>query len=334
MIRFNNVTKTFSGKTTVHALRGIDLAIPAGEIFGVIGQSGAGKSTLLRCINMLERPDSGEIFVDGIRMSDLDGKELRAARKKTGMIFQHFNLLNSRTVFQNIAFPLELAGYSKKNILERVASLANLVGLTDKLKSYPRQLSGGQKQRVGIARALATQPKLLLCDEATSALDPETTTSVLNLLKTINERLKLTIVLITHEMAVIQQICDSVAVLDDGVVQEAGPVIDVFTRPKSEASQRMLRGFLTSGLTPDQLQRSGNTLLKLTFVDEKAHQPIISQMIRRHQIDANILFGSIDQMKTKPFGMLLVELAGKNEQIAQAIEFLQENQVEVEVLNR
>ena len=325
MIRFNNVTKTFSGKTTVHALRGIDLAIPAGEIFGVIGQSGAGKSTLLRCINMLERPDSGEIFVDGIRMSDLDGKELRAARKKTGMIFQHFNLLNSRTVFQNIAFPLELAGYS---------SLASLVGLTDKLKSYPRQLSGGQKQRVGIARALATQPKLLLCDEATSALDPETTTSVLNLLKTINERLKLTIVLITHEMAVIQQICDSVAVLDDGVVQEAGPVIDVFTRPKSEASQRMLRGFLTSGLTPDQLQRSGNTLLKLTFVDEKAHQPIISQMIRRHQIDANILFGSIDQMKTKPFGMLLVELAGKNEQIAQAIEFLQENQVEVEVLNR
>ena len=334
VIRFKNVTKTFAAKTTVHALRGLDLSISAGEIFGVIGQSGAGKSTLLRCINMLERPDSGEVWVDGIRMNDLDAKGLRAARKKTGMIFQHFNLLNSRTVFQNIAFPLELAGYSKKNILERVTDLADLVDLSDKLNNYPKQLSGGQKQRVGIARALATQPRLLLCDEATSALDPETTISVLKLLKTIHERLKLTIVLITHEMAVIQEICDSVAVLDDGVLQETGPVLDVFTRPKSEAARRMLQGFWTSRFSREQLQQATNTLLKLTFVGEKAHQPIISQMIRGHQIDVNILFGRIDQMKANPFGMLIVELAGHNGQVTQAIKFLQKNQVEVEVLNR
>lgn len=334
MIIFKNVTKTFSGKTTVHALSGLDLAIPAGEIFGVIGQSGAGKSTLLRCINMLERPDSGEVWVDGTRMNDLDAKNLRAARKKTGMIFQHFNLLNSRTVFQNIAFPLELAGYAKQNILKRVIDLAALVDLSDKLESYPGQLSGGQKQRVGIARALATEPRLLLCDEATSALDPETTISVLNLLKTINERLKLTIVLITHEMAVIQEICDNVAVLDNGILQEAGPVIDVFTRPQSEATRRMLQGFWASKFSPEQLQGTLDTLLKLTFVGDKAHQPIISQMIREHKVDVNILFGRIDQMKNEPFGMLIVELVGHDGQVAQAMEFLRENQVEVEVLNR
>jgi D-methionine transport system ATP-binding protein len=334
MIEFKNVTKTFLGKTPVHALTRVNLSIPAGEIFGVIGQSGAGKSTLLRCINMLERPDSGEVWVDGICMNDLGAKELREARKKTGMIFQHFNLLNSRTVFQNIAFPLELAGCSKKTIFEKVHSLADLVGLVDKLGSYPRQLSGGQKQRVGIARALATEPKLLLCDEATSALDPETTTSVLNLLRTINEKLKLTVVLITHEMAVIQEICDRVAVLEGGILQETGTVLEVFTKPQSEATKKMLQGLLTSDRFSGQLQRSGNTLLKLTFVDEKAHQPVLSQMIRQHDIDANILSGRIDQMKGKPFGMLFVELTGQCGQVNQAISFLKENQVEVEVVNQ
>lgn len=333
MITFKNVTKTFSGSSTVHALRGINLSIPAGEIFGIIGQSGAGKSTLIRCINMLERPDSGEIWVNGVLMNELSDRDLREARKKIGMIFQHFNLLNSRTVSQNIAFPLELAGCPKAEIRNKVKSLADLVGLNDKLKSFPEQLSGGQKQRVGIARALATEPAILLCDEATSALDPETTTSVLSLLRKINEELGLTIVLITHEMAVIQEICDSVAVLENGVLEETGPVMEVFTRPRSEAAKRMLQGFLSAKFSASEWQQPGSTLLKLTFLDDKAHQPIISQMIRRHGIDVNILFGRIDKMKASPFGMLMVELTGSNGQIAQAIEFLQENQVGVEVLD-
>lgn len=332
MIEFKNVAKSFPGKNTVHALKGIDLTIPRGEIYGIIGQSGAGKSTLIRCINMLEKPDEGEVWVNGVLMNSLDAHGLREARKKIGMIFQHFNLLNSRTVFKNIAFPLELAGTPKDLIQQKVHELAELVGLTDKLSAYPTQLSGGQKQRVGIARALATEPDLLLCDEATSALDPETTSAVLKLLETINERLDLTIVLITHEMAVIQEICDSVAVLEDGVLQEAGPVIEVFTRPQTRATQNMLQGFLVSKV-PAKLKSSANTLARLTFSNEKAHQPIISQMIRRSEVDVNILFGRIDQMKKSPFGMLLVELEGNPKQIAQAMQFLEENQVGVEVLN-
>lgn len=331
MIEFKDVTKIFPGKNTVHALKGITLTIPRGEIYGIIGQSGAGKSTLIRCINMLERPDSGEVWVDGILMNSLPAHKLRQVRKKMGMIFQHFNLLNSRTVFQNIAFPLELAGTPKTVIQTKVAELAELVGLEDKLHSYPRQLSGGQKQRVGIARALATEPTLLLCDEATSALDPETTSSVLQLLKTINERLGLTIVLITHEMEVIQEICDRVAVLEDGVLQEEGPVIEVFTRPQSLATKRMLQGFLTTKL-PANLPPSPNTLVRLTFLNERAHQPIMSQMIRTHEVEVNILSGRIDQMKTAPFGMLLVELTGSETQIDHALQFLKESGVEVEVL--
>lgn len=331
MIQLNNVVKTFSGKTTVHALQGIDLHIPAGQIFGIIGQSGAGKSTLVRCINMLERPEQGEVWVNGVLMNELRGARLRDERKKIGMIFQHFNLLNSRTVYKNIAFPLELAGFSQTKIRARTKELAKLVGLEDRLDAYPSQLSGGQKQRVGIARSLATEPDLLLCDEATSALDPETTKSVLNLLQHINATLGLTIVLITHEMAVIQEVCDSVAVLEDGKVREVGPVVDVFTRPRSSASQRMLHGFLSPTL-PNGLLNEENTLLRLTFIAEKAHEPIISRMVREHDVDVNILFGRIDQMKHTPFGMLMVEICGNIEQIEASVQFLQNNQVEVEVL--
>lgn len=332
MITFKNVDRSFTGKDTVHALQGINLNIPEGKIFGIIGQSGAGKSTLVRCINMLEKPDKGEVIVDGVLMNNLGAKELRDTRKRIGMIFQHFNLLNSRTVFGNIAFPLELAGAPQEEIKEKVGNLAKLVGLTDKLNAYPTQLSGGQKQRVGIARALATEPRLLLCDEATSALDPETTTSVLKLLQEINEKLQLTIVIITHEMAVIQEICDEVAVLEDGKLQEVGPVIDVFTRPQSMATQRMLQGFLTSK-SGAQLSEPSNTLLRLTFVDKRTHEPIISQMVRTYELDVNILFGRVDQMKETPFGMLLIELSGCPEKAKDAITFLKENDVQVEVLN-
>lgn len=332
MIQLNNLEKVFVGKTEVHALKGISMEITAGEIFGIIGQSGAGKSTLIRCINMLERPDQGEVWVDGVLMNQLNAKELRSARKGIGMIFQHFNLLSSRTVAENIAFPLELEKLPKQELTKRVESLAKLVGLEDKLTSYPSQLSGGQKQRVGIARALATDPQILLCDEATSALDPETTTQVLQLLQKINQELKLTIVLITHEMAVIQEICDRVAVLENGYLQELGAVVDVFTNPQTEATKRMLHGFLTPKL-PTTQQNPENTLLQLTFVDQKVHQPIISQMIRTYGVDANILFGRIDQMKNTSFGTLLVELSGEPAQMEAAVVFLREAQVEVEVLN-
>ena len=299
LIRLQNLTKTFAGKDEVRALTGISLEIPAGQIYGIIGPSGAGKSTLLRCINMLERPDSGEVWVADTLMNGLGPQELRSARKKMGMIFQHFNLLNSRTVSGNIAFPLELAGTDKRVMRRRVEELAELVGLTDKLQAYPHQLSGGQKQRVGIARALATEPTVLLCDEPTSALDPETTSSVLELLQDINEKLQLTIVLVTHEMAVIQEVCHSVAVLEDGRLKEAGPVVEVFTRPKSEAAQRLLQGFLSARFEVSRQSLDG-TLIRLTFLEERANQPIISKLIRSHQVDVNILFGRIDQMKGRP----------------------------------
>ncbi len=240
--------------------------------------------------------------------------------------------MNFRTVFDNIAFPLELAGLSKAQIRVKVHSLTDLVGLDDKLHAYPSQLSGGQKQRVGIARALATEPDLLLCDEATSALDPETTKSVLRLLQQINAKLGLTIVLITHEMAVIQEVCDSVAVLENGKVQETGPVVNVFTQPQSPATRRMLQGFLTTTL-PNNALGGDNALLQLTFIDERAHQPIISRMVREHGVDVNILFGRIDQMKDIPFGMLLVEMCGDTKKVESAIGFLRKNHVQVEVLN-
>ncbi|HOB23220.1 MAG TPA: ATP-binding cassette domain-containing protein, partial [Bacillota bacterium] len=305
MIQLEGISKTYSGEKAVHALTDVNLHIPAGKIFGIIGPSGAGKSTLLRCINLLEKPDAGAVWVDGVRLDTLGPKELRQARQKMGMVFQHFNLLSSRTVAENVAFPLEVAKVSSQRRKQIVADLLQLVGLEDKANAYPAQLSGGQKQRVGIARALANEPRVLLCDEATSALDPETTKSVLQLLKSINQQLNLTIVVVTHEMSVIQEICDLVAVLDEGTVQECGPVVDVFTRPQAEATKRMLRGTFAANIPPELLSRTPNghaprRLLKLSFVGDKAHQPIISHMVQNCQVDANILFGRIDQMKDLP----------------------------------
>lgn len=339
MIQLRNVHKTFAGKNEVHALRGIDLEIPKGQIFGVIGQSGAGKSTLVRCINLLERPTAGDIFVDGTDMMALSAKDLRNARKKIGMIFQHFNLLSSRTVAANIAYPLELAGVDHQTAKSRVQEMLRLVGLEDKAQAYPAQLSGGQKQRVGIARALANKPQVLLCDEATSALDPETTKSVLHLLKDINAKMGLTIVLITHEMMVIQEICDMVAVIEHGKIQEQGEVIHVFTKPQSDATRRMLQDTMETKIPPDLLARAErrngtcSTLLKLSFVGAGAHQPLLSEMLRRFPIHANILFGRIDKMKDIPFGMLLVELSGDTTIVDEAVAYLHEQDVEVEVFH-
>ncbi|WP_296902765.1 methionine ABC transporter ATP-binding protein, partial [uncultured Megasphaera sp.] len=242
MITLKNITKTYGGAAQVQALKGIDLTINDGEIFGIIGKSGAGKSTLVRCINMLEKPTSGQVIIDDKDLTKMNESQLRAERKNIGMIFQHFNLLSSRTVAENIAFPLELVGASKDIIEKKVASLLELVNLTDRAGNYPSQLSGGQKQRVGIARALASDPKILLCDEATSALDPQTTKSILELLQDINKRLGITIVVITHEMAVVKEICHRVAVIESGVIKEMGRVVDIFTNPQSQT----MKDFVTS----------------------------------------------------------------------------------------
>lgn len=338
LIELRNVSKTFITDHKIQALKDVNLHIPKGEIFGIIGQSGAGKSTLIRCINGLEKPDTGEVIVDGVNMCKLNPVDLREARKRIGMIFQHFNLLASRTVAGNIAYPLEIAGVKRSAIRERVDELLHLVGLEDKANAYPRQLSGGQKQRVGIARALANRPQVLLCDEATSALDPETTKSVLHLLADINHKMGLTIVLITHEMAVIQEICDQVAVLDNGTIEEIGSVIEILARPRTDAAKRMVQGLISIQIPPELLERPKQSLtescvlLKLKFIGSRVHEPVISGMLRKFSVEANILFGKIDQIKDIPFGVLLVEICGLPDQVEKAIAYMNEQGVETEVV--
>ncbi len=338
MIELRQVSKTFQGDQEVVALRDVNLVIESGKIYGIIGQSGAGKSTLIRCINGLETPDSGDVIVDGVNLNQLNPSQLREARKKIGMIFQHFNLLSSRTVAGNIAFPLELTGMDKNQIAIRVEEMLTLVGLTDKANAYPHELSGGQKQRVGIARALANKPQVLLSDEATSALDPETTASVLQLLQEINLRMGVTIVLITHQMSVIQAICDDVAVIDQGEIVESGSVIDLFMRPKTITAKNLIHGNVGAQIPDSLLERAskqphqGNVLVKLNFVGESTHEPVISAMIRKYQVEVNFLFGKIEQIKEVPFGMLLVEIIGPETSITEAMEYISQQDVEMEVV--
>lgn len=341
MIHLQNIQKRFAGTAgTIEALKGVSLEIRKGEIFGVIGKSGAGKSTLIRCINMLERPSAGQVTIDGLELTSLPEHELRDVRKKIGMIFQHFNLLSSRTVFDNVAFPLELSGKSKADIEKEVLPFLELVGLSDKKDQYPSQLSGGQKQRVGIARALASQPKVLLCDEATSALDPKTTKSILDLLKDINRRLGLTIVLITHEMQVIKEICDRVAVIEDGLIIEEGSVLDIFTKPQ----QPTTREFISSIISHDLPEIFANTafspaptsdstlILRLSFIGHVAEEPIIAAMLRRYNVDASILYGNIDHIQQTPFGTLIIELSGDQTDIQNALAYLRSRDLGIEVI--
>ncbi|NLK07734.1 MAG: methionine ABC transporter ATP-binding protein [Firmicutes bacterium] len=336
MIKIRNLTKIFTdGHREVRALDDVDLEINQGEIFGIIGLSGAGKSTLVRCINMLERPQAGVVTVDGTDITSLKGRALRTARQRIGMIFQHFNLLSSRTVFDNVAFPLEITNTPKQEIKTRVLELLELVGLEDRSDSYPAQLSGGQKQRVGIARALANRPQVLLCDEATSALDPETTTAVLDLLQDINRQMGLTILLITHEMPVIQQICDRVAVIEDGSIVENGPVLQVFTAPKTRQARRLVRGVIEIDIPQELLERSANgkqNLLKISFIGASAGKPIMAELMQRFPVTVNILFGRIDQIKDTPFGTLVVELSGDAPALQEAWQFLTQQDLQVEVL--
>jgi D-methionine transport system ATP-binding protein len=345
MIVLENVSKSYVPRGTsastgsVQALDNVSLKVNRGEIFGVIGRSGAGKSTLIRLINLLERPTSGRVLVDGKDMTALNESGLRAARQEIGMIFQHFNLLSSRTVARNVALPLELAGRPRKEIEAEVEPLLELVGLADKRDRYPAELSGGQKQRVGIARALASRPKVLLSDEATSALDPETTASILALLADINERLGLTIVVITHEMDVIKRIAHRVAVLDRGRVAEEGDVYDVLTRPQTQLTQRLVAGVVDHGLPPeiadmisDKRAPGAATVLRIVFRDGAANTPVISRLSRDHGLDLNILHGRVDQIRGRPFGTLVVEAQGTPDQVQGAVSHLQSLSLGVEVL--
>ena len=340
MITFENITKTYGGKTHVQALKGISLTIHDGEIFGIIGKSGAGKSTLVRCINMLEKPTTGKVIIDDKELTAMSDSQLRAERKNIGMIFQHFNLLSSRTVFDNIAFPLELAGASKEVIRSKVDSLLELVGLTDRQFNYPSQLSGGQKQRVGIARALASDPKILLCDEATSALDPQTTKSILELLKDINKRLGITIVIITHEMAVIKEICDRVAVIEGGVIKEQGRVIDVFTNPQSETMKEFVKSVINMEL-PEGIKKLGVTdqpspdrdmLVRFRFKGAATNEPLVVNIARKFNLDVSVLYGNIDYIQDVPFGYLIVVIMGDMKAQTEADSYIKTQPVESEVL--
>lgn len=342
MIKLLGIEKTYdspSGK--VHALKGIDLEIARGEIYGIIGLSGAGKSTLVRCINMLERPTAGKVIVDGQDMTTLNDSQLREARKSIGMIFQHFNLLSSATVYDNIAFPLKLSNMSDTDIQKKVRPLLELVGLKDKANQYPSQLSGGQKQRVGIARALASDPKVLLCDEATSALDPQTTKSILALIKDINKKLALTVVVITHEMQVIKDICDKVAVISDGIIAERGSVLDVFTNPRHEITKEFISVLLSNELPAafrgnevSQDRTPGSLLLlRLIFLGETADNPVLAQMIRTCKgVECTMLFGNLDEIHGVPFGRFIIGLSGEDAAINSALKFLNGEDVRVEVI--
>ncbi len=338
MITLSNVNKIYETKSTqVKAVNNVNLKIEKGEIFGIIGYSGAGKSSLIRLLNGLEKPTSGEVNVAGSKIDSISGAKLRKARLEISMIFQHFNLLWSRTVRENIAFPLEIAGVKKSERLKRVDELIKLVGLDGRENAYPSQLSGGQKQRVGIARALANNPKVLLCDEATSALDPQTTDSILDLLVDINKRLGLTIVLITHEMHVIRKICHRVAVMENGEVVEQGNVLDVFKNPQKQITKTFVKQISEPDDTKEAVEhllenyRSGK-VLQLTFVGEGTERPLITSIIRNFQIEVNILQGKISQTQNGSYGSLFLHVDGDKEEIDRTVAFIKEQQVEVEVL--
>ncbi len=337
MIQLTNVHKRFQlNQAEIVAVDDVTLAIKEGEIFGVIGYSGAGKSTLIRLLNGLEQPTSGSIVINDLEMTTLKGAGLRNARQKISMIFQHFNLLWSRTVEDNISFPLEIAGVKKAERDAKVKELIDLVGLSGREKAYPSQLSGGQKQRVGIARALANDPEVLLCDEATSALDPETTNAILDLLTEINERLGLTIVLITHEMQVIRKICHRVAVMEAGKVVEVGNVLDVFQSPQAEITKRFISQVSDNADADEAIKHlqedTNGKLVKLTFIGERTEQPVLAELIRKFEIDVNIVQGNISALHDGAYGTLMLQLIGNPAIIDEAISYLHANEVKTEVL--
>lgn len=338
MIELKHITKLYG---SFKALDDINLTIPDGEIMGIIGQSGAGKSTLIRCINMLEPPTSGEVIINGKDMTKHSARELREERKKIGMIFQHFNLLSNRTVYQNVAFPLELAHVPKEEQKKRIEEMLELVGLSDYRDKYPAQLSGGQKQRVGIARAIVSRPSVLLSDEATSALDPETVKSILKLLKDINKKLGITIIMITHQMEVIKEIAEHVAVIEAGRIIEEGRVIDLFTNPKTDTLKKFIGSVMSSEI-PEQLGHmnirpkkehdSDQAVIALSFRGDVANEPIIANLIKKYNLDVSILYGSIEYIQEIPFGRLIIMLNGREEDMKDASNHLKELPITSEVI--
>ena len=334
MIRFEHVSKTFQTKNgPFDALKDVSFEIEKGDIYGVIGYSGAGKSTLIRMVNALETPTSGNVWVEEKDIGTLNQKELRNLRKGIGMIFQQFNLLESKTIYDNVAIALKLNGVSKKDIEKRVTELLNFVELSDKKYSYPGQLSGGQKQRVGIARALANNPSILLCDEATSALDPKTTDSILELLKKINEMLHITIVIITHEMNVIQKICNKVAVMDYGQVVETGSVIQVFSDPRSDIARRFV-GNLIRDVIPEPLVESirretrNSRLLRIKLENTDSTEPLLWEINRRFEVETNILYSTINVIQGIVVGIMLVLFIGTDAEIEKAEQYILESKEE------
>lgn len=341
MIRLENVSKTFTDSNKeVHAVNNVSLTINDGDIFGIIGFSGAGKSTLVRCINLLEKPTDGKVFVDDAEITALSGKDLRKARKKIGMIFQHFNLMPSRTIFGNVAYPLRGSGLSKEEIKEKVHHLLELVGISEKENAFPSQLSGGQKQRVAIARALANDPSILLCDEATSALDPQTTKSILKLLQQLNQTLGITVVVITHEMAVVKEICNRVAVMDHGDVVEEGEVFHVFASPKEPLTRSFIK--TTSNLqkieelieadSPVVATKKGELIVRLSYVEKNTSEPLISTVTQKFGIILNIVFADVEIVQNAPIGGTVAIVSGESSRIDEALQYLRDKNVGVEVI--
>lgn len=342
LVELKNVDVKFkSNHNVIHAIDHVNLTVNRQDIFGIIGYSGAGKSTLVRLINLLQRPNQGEIIVNGQNLLELNSKQLRKSRKKIGMIFQHFNLMNARTIFNNVAFALKGTQLSREQKKQRVNELLNLVGLSDKAQAYPSQLSGGQKQRVGIARALANKPNLLISDEATSALDPKTTESILNLLKDLNKKLGLTIILITHQMEAIKQICRNVAVMEQGKIIETGSIYQIFTNPRQQLTKDFinttthLNESINVILHQDQISYLTNEekMFHLFYFGETTDLPLISTLYQKFEVSANILYGNIEMLQGKPIGNLIVILSGKPNMLEQALSFLKESQVKVEEIN-
>ena len=328
MIDIQGVKKIYPSQAGhVVALDGIDLAIHKGDIYGIIGMSGAGKSTLIRCINRLDSPTEGRILIDGQNILTMGDKELRRMRRTVAMIFQQFNLLMQRTVLRNVCFPMEIAGVSKAQAHKRAKELLEIVGLAEKADAYPAQLSGGQRQRVAIARALATDPKVLLCDEATSALDPMTTQAILSLLQDINKRLGITIVIITHEMAVIRQICTRVAIIDGGRIAEKGNVREVFANPRTTAAKRLFRTTAEEELPP------GKRCLRLIFDDNRTYEPVVAGMILASGVPVNILSANIQTVAGQQRGQMLVELPDDPEGAERALSYLKGKQISIEEVN-
>lgn len=335
MIKIENLNKTFnSNGVKFQALKDVNLKIDNGDIYGIIGLSGAGKSTLIRCLNRLEEPTSGNIEIDGVDILSLKKEELRLFRKNIGMIFQDFNLLKQKTVYENIALPLYLEKKDKKTIETKVNQLLDYVGLTDKKNSYPSELSGGQKQRVAIARAISNDPKLLLSDEATSSLDPQTTVSILELLKKIQAELGITVIMITHQMEVVKQICNKVAIMDGGLVVEENTVENVFNSPQTTLAKSFINSVNSLVLEEETINPNNfkGTLIRLGYLGDSSNSPIVSQMIKKFDIEVNILSGNINKLQSTSVGHLVLELIGERPEVEKSIAFLRERKVNIEVI--